>query len=407
MNRKQLLIVLVVGLVLGGIGLYLNSQKDKSYSSTSKLATDKLLGDFPINDVSLVTIRQSTNEVNLVKADVWAVKERENYSANSGDIIELARKLWDLRPAQSQKIGESQLGRMELLPPDKGGSNSATLVELKGKDGKAIRSILLGKKSMRGGGGEDQFGGGGWPNGRWVYLPDKPGTTYLVTEAFAEIEPKPERWLSKDFFKVEKIKSIAVTLAEATNSWKLTRETESGEWKLVDAKPEERLDSAKTSSFSYALSSPSFTDVAIGLSPAQTGLDKPTTAVLETFDGLTYTVQAGAKTNDNVYLTVAVAADLPKERTPGKDEKPEDKEKLDKEFKDQQKKVEEKLAAEKKLAKSTYLVSNWTVESLLKERSTLLAEEKKEGAEPAPGAAAFPNGVLPGANPLSHDGHNH
>ena len=408
MNRKQLLIVLVVGLVLGGIGLYLNKQKSASYSSNSKLTTDKLLGDFPINDVVVVSVRQSSNEVNLVKADVWTVKERDSYPASSSEIIELARKLWDLRPAQSQKIGESQLGRMELLPPDKGGTNSATLVELKGKDGKVIRSILLGKKSMRGGGGDDQFGGGGFPNGRWVYLSDKPGTTYLVTEAFAEIEPKPERWLSKDFFKVEKIKSIAVTFAQATNSWKLTRETEAGEWKLADAKPEEKLDSAKTSSFSYALSSPSFTDVAIGLSPAQTGLDKPTTAVLETFDHLTYTIQVGAKTNDNVYLTVAVTADLPKERTPGKDEKPEDKERLEKEFKEQQKKVEEKLAAEKKLAKSTYLVSNWTVESLLKERSTLLAEEKKEGAaEPAPGAAAFPGGALPGANPLSHDGHDH
>ena len=403
MNRKQLLIVLGVGLVLGGIGLYLNQQKSASYSRNSRLTTDKLLGDFPINDIALVTIRQSTNEVNLVKADVWSVKERDNYSASSGDIIELARKLWDLRPAQSQKIGESQLGRMELLPPDKGGTNSATLVELKGKDGKAIRSILLGKKSMRAGGGDDQFGGGGFPNGRWVYLPDKPGTTYLVTEAFAEIEPKPERWLNKDFFKVEKIKSIAVTFAEATNSWKLTRETEAGEWKLADAKPEEKLDSAKTSSFSYALSQPSFTDVAIGLSPADAGLDKPTTAVLETFDGFTYTVHAGAKTNDNVYLTVAVAADLPKERTPGKDEKPEDKDRLDKEFKDQQKKLEEKLMAEKKLGKSTYLVSNWTVESMLKERSTLMAEkkeaEKKE--EPVPGAGAFPDAKLP------RDGHNH
>ncbi|HEX5221212.1 MAG TPA: DUF4340 domain-containing protein [Verrucomicrobiae bacterium] len=411
MNRKQLLIVLVVGVVLGGIGLYLNSQKDKSYSSTSKLDTDKLLGDFPINDVAAVTIRQSTNEVNLTKADAWSVKERDNYPANSGEIIELARKLWDLRPAQSQKIGESQLARMELTPPDKGGTNSATLVELKGKDGKAIRTILLGKKSMRGG-GDDQFGGGGWPNGRWVYLPDKPGTTYLVTEAFAEIEPKPERWLSKDFFKVEKIKSIAITFPEATNSWKLTRETESGEWKLADAKAEEKLDSAKTSSFSYALSSPSFNDVAIGLSPEQTGLDKPTTAVLETFDHLTYTIQVGAKTNDNVYLTVAVAADLPKERTPGKDEKPEDRERLDKEFKEQQKKVEEKLAAEKKLAKSTYLVSNWTVDSLLKERSTLLAEKKEEEKKDetpaaAPGAAALPSPELPGAGSLSHDGHEH
>jgi len=406
MNRNQLLLILVAGLVLGGIGLYVNKQKSASYSSTSRLATDRLLGDFPVNDVTHVTIRQGNDEVNLVKGDAWTVKERGDYPASSSDIIELGRKLWDLRSAQSQKIGESQLGRMELLPPGKGGTNSATQIELKGRDGKVIRTVLLGKKSMRGG-GDDQFGGGGFPNGRWIYLPDKPGTTYLVSEAFAEIEPKGERWLNKDFFKVEKAKSIAVTFPEATNSWKLTRETESGEWKLADAKPEEHLDSAKTSSFNYALSSPSFNDVAIGVAPEVSGLGKPTTVILETFDHFTYTIQAGAKTNDNQYLTVTVTADLPKERTPGADEKPEDKARLDKDFADQHKKLEEKLASERKLAKSTYLVSSWTVDSLLKERATLLAEKKdeakKEGAaEPAPAVPGLPSTALPG-----HDGHDH
>ena len=164
MNRKQLLIILVVGIVLGGIGLYLNKQKSASFERTEKISTGKLLGDFPVNDVAQITIRQYTNEVNLAKADAWSVKERGNYPANADEIIELARKLWDLRSAQSQKIGESQLGRIELLPPEKGGTNSGTLVELKGKDGKPIRSVLLGKKSMRGGGGDDAFGGGGWPN---------------------------------------------------------------------------------------------------------------------------------------------------------------------------------------------------------------------------------------------------
>lgn len=120
MNRKQLVLLLVAGLVLGGIGLYLNHKKSESYASTAKLAAGRLLGDFPINDIALITIRQSSNEVNLIKAAVWDVKERGNYPANASQIIEFARKLWDVRPAQSQKIGPSQLGRMELLPPDQG-----------------------------------------------------------------------------------------------------------------------------------------------------------------------------------------------------------------------------------------------------------------------------------------------
>jgi len=73
---------------------------------------------------------------------------------------------------------------------------------------------------------------------------------------------------------------------------------------------------------------------------------------------------------------------LPKERTPGKDEKPEEKEKLDKEFKEQQAKLAEKLKQEKNFEKWTYLVSTWTLEPLLKDRSQLLVEKKPE---PKPG----------------------
>ncbi len=379
MNRKQLILILLAGAVLGGIGYYLNRQKAASYERTDKLSTDKLLGDFPINDVAHVTVRQHDQVVNLVKGEAWTVKERGDYPASASDIIELARKLWDLRPAQSQKIGESQLARMELLPPDQGGATSATLVELKDKDGKLIRSVLLGKKSMRGG-GSDPMGGGGWPNGRWLYLPDKPGTAWLVSETFNEIEPKADRWLLKDFFKLEKIRSVAVTYPEATNSWKISRETEGGEWKLADAGPEEQLDSGKTSSLSYAMSSPSFTDVVLAATPEQTGLDQATLISVQTFDDFNYTMKVGQKTNDNYYFNVAVTAALPKERTAGENETPEDKERLDKEFKEKRQKLEEKLAQERKLGQWTYLVSNWTVDSLLKERSHFLVEKKPETA---------------------------
>jgi hypothetical protein len=76
-----------------------------------------------------------------------------------------------------------------------------------------------------------------------------------------------------------------------------------------------------------------------------------------------------------------VTADLPKERTPGKDEKPEDKDKLDKEFKDKLSKLEEKLKLEKTCEKWTYLVDKYTVDALLKERKDLLVEKKDEKKE--------------------------
>ena len=121
------------------------------------------------------------------------------------------------------------------------------------------------------------------------------------------------------------------------------------------------------------------------------GLDKPVIATLETFDNFTYTIKVGQKTNDNYPLTFTVVAQLPKERAPGKDEKPEDKARLDKEFKDAQKKLEEKLAQERTCEKWTYLVSSWTLDPLLKERSQLFVEKKEEPKKDDKPAAA---GVL-------------
>ena len=89
-------------------------------------------------------------------------------------------------------------------------------------------------------------------------------------------------------------------------------------------------------------------------------------------------------------MALAVTAQLPKERTPGKDEKPEDKTRLDKEFKDQQKKLEDKLSQEKSFEKWVYLASNWTFDSLLKDRAQLLVEKKEESKKDEKAAALTP-----------------
>jgi hypothetical protein len=108
-------------------------------------------------------------------------------------------------------------------------------------------------------------------------------------------------------------------------------------------------------------------------------MDQARTAVLETFEGLTYKVQIGNKTGEDSYhLKVAVQGNIDKQRKPGADEKAEDKEKLDKEFSEKVAKLEEKLKKEKEFESWTYLVSKWTIDPLLKERHELLAEKKDE-----------------------------
>jgi hypothetical protein len=381
MNRKQFLILIGLVVVIGGLALVTNSRRKSSFQTTATGAGQKLLGDFPINDVAQLTIKSASNEVTLAKKDdTWRVKERQDYPANFGTISDFLRKAADLKVVQTEQVGASQLPRLELAPPDKGGTNSGTLVEMKDKNGKAIRSLLLGKKQMKQSESSSPFGGGGWPVGRWVQNLAEAANVAMVSDALSEAEPKPENWLDKEFFKVERLRSITLTSTNATNSWKLTKETESDSWKLADLRPDEQVDTNKLSSIGGPLASPSFNDVVkADAKPEDTGLDQPTLVKLETFDNFTYMVKVGKQSGeDNLHLAVAVSADLPKERTPGKDEKPEDKEKLDKEFKEKNEKLAEKLKSEKRFEPYAYLVSKWTVDSVLKDRSHFMVEKKEE-----------------------------
>jgi hypothetical protein len=399
-NQILLLIALVVAVGIGG--LVLNHKKSESWSGGTA-AGEKLLAKLPVGEeLAGITILKGTNTLTLEKkGDAWTVKERGGYPANFADLSSAIIKLRDLKPVQIEQVGASQLGRLELLPPGVG-SNTATRVEFRDASGKVLETLLLGKTQMREDKQAAQFGGGemgGFPVGRWVMVGEAKDKASLVADPLSNLAPNPSQWLSKDFLKVEKIKSIQVTHTDATNSWSVSRTNEAGsDWTLTDSKADEALDSSKTSGFGYALSSPTFNDVAFGVEPGSLGLDKPTTVVIGTFDGFTYTLKVGAKKDDSQALTVAVSANLAKERNAAADEKAEDKARLDREFAEHNKALSDKFATEKSYEKWAYLVSGWTLESLLKTRSELL-QAKTTAASGTTATNAPPDFFTPPASP--------
>ena len=398
MNRKQFVILIVLGLAIGALGFYLANKRKESYTASSFKSDEKVIKDFPLNETAHIRVKQGTNEVNLIRAETWGVKERWNYPASFTEISEFLRKVWDLKPVQDVEVGPSQFARLELNVEGTA-TNSGTLVEFKDSKSANLKSLVLGKKVMKDAPAGGMGMGGGFPAGRYVMVPETK-KVWIVNETFSNIDTQPAQWLDKDFFKVEKIKSIAVTAPSPTNTWSLSRETETGEWKMNDLKEGENFDASKASTLNYALSSPSFNDVASPeAKPEETGLAAPTVAEIQTFDGFNYTVTIGSNTNEeNLHLKVSVAGDFAKERKPGENEKPEDKEKLDKEFKDKTTKLEEKLKSEQRFEKWTYLVSKHTVDALLKPRTDFFAEkkeEKKDEAAPETKADAPPIPTLP------------
>lgn len=373
MNRKQLLII-VAGLVLvGGVSLLINREDSQSWRTTE---VSKLL-KFDLNEVSRINLRHASGELNLVKKgegqDVsWVVKERADYPADYQKVSDLVRKMWELKPTQTLKVGASQLGRLDLNEPGKG---AASLLSLKDKEGKVLASLTIGKQHMNKP-SEAADGMPGYPTGRYVM--DEAKNVSLLGDALSELLPGPENWLDTTFLNISNIRSVAVS--GTSGAWKLLREKDS-EWKLDGAAADEQLDPAQTSGLGTLLASSRFADVA----PETEPMTQSTAALIETSDGFTYSLTIGAAMDDKHPVKVAVSGSFAQERAPGKEEKPEEKAKLDEAFQKQLKELQDKLAKEQKFQQRIYLVEKYALGALTKERKELL-----KAPEPSPTPTATP-----------------
>src|SRR2546427_58706 len=189
MNRKQLILVLIFGVVVCGLGFWLYKGQEASYTASEQTLGKKLLADLPINDVARIVVKHDTNELNLVKQDeLWKVKERWNYPANFSEISEFVRKASELKAVQNVKVGPSQLGRLELDKSTKG-TNAPTLVEFQDKGGKTLKTLVLGKKYLRNSRDSSPYGGGDWPVGRYVMTPGNPQSEgWVVSDPLTNVE---------------------------------------------------------------------------------------------------------------------------------------------------------------------------------------------------------------------------
>lgn len=400
MNRKQLIFIFLALALLGGASLLLLNHHDAAWSSPQGKMGEKLFPGFPLNDIAAIRI-QGAGEVHLArKGGVWKVRERGDYPANFSQISGLLLKLQELKISQSEAIGPSQMARMELQPPGQG-AGSGTLLELKDEPGKILQSVLLGKKHMELPTAPSRFRAEESANGRYLLRTGDTQDLLLVSDPLEDVETDVESWLNHDFFKIEKPQSISLAAAASSNSWKLTRPSEADPWVLSDTNAGEILDTNKVSSLSSALSYASFVDVASNAAPAQTGMDHPMTATVTTFDHLTYELKIGAKTpENNYYLSVSAAGDPPAARTPGKDEKPEDKAKLDKEFEDKTKTLKDKLAQEKSLGPWVYVVSSGLIDPVIRSRARLMVD-KNEDKPAAAADTAAPPAAVPDLSPAA------
>jgi len=383
MSRKQFLLVLGVLaiLVAAAAGVVLSERESGSQGAEARVG-QKVVPGLKVSEVAEIVIRDESGELHLTRAErAWKLREREGFPADLDRVGELLLKLAELKVVQAEPLPDSQRARLLLLEPRaaKGTKDTGTVLELKDAKGAALAHLLLGKKVFRKAeiaalGGRDE----GLPSGRYLLaVPDgkaASGTMIVVSDPFANVEPKADLWLSKDLIRAERVKSIQSFGPDGRQRWMLVRDDDGAEWRLAGSKETPDLQKAQDASGSFSWMN--LLDVVVDPAHTETGLSRAVMVKAETFDKLTYTVRIGAKTGDSYYVALSVAGDPPKSRTPAAGEKPEDKEKKDKEFEEQRKKLVAQLEREKALEQWRYVVAKIGVEPLLRERAEMLAPKK-------------------------------
>lgn len=407
---KKILILTIVLAALVGVAVFKKNSRSASLSTGSRKGVEireLLLPDLDVNSVQKIRIKDDKSEVNVaVNGTNWTVLERGGYEASFDRISRVLMALKEQKISHGKPVGQGSWAKIGVQPPgEPSGMGIGTLVELLDAKGNIKSSFVLGGTvSSSGSLNASPFGGG---NERLVRMvaPDDGNTIWTVGNTFQDVEPKPEEWLEKAFFDVVKPKSVEVTFAAAGDSWKASRKDADGtDFTLDDARGGEKFDNGKVALGSI-LSSPTFNDVVAKAKIAETMTDA-VKARITTFEGFRYDLQVNKKNVDGAdkyYLTVAVSADIPKERPAVKDEKEEDKKKNDEAFAAEKKTKEEKLANEKKLEGWAYEVTEYTVSSLLKKRSEILAEPAKDEAAtaPAPAPSSVPSSAPSAPNPAA------
>jgi hypothetical protein len=381
MNRKQFLYLIIALVVLGGAGLALVWQDIADYRASGAKIGAKLLPDFRIADVTEVRLRDAKHQVTLARKEkTWVVQERNGYPASFQEISDLMIKLAELKVTQSEQVGAALWPRIELADPGKG-TGSGTRVEFKGGSGKVLASLVLGKKVLK----KDPLNPlpaakDGVPAGRYVRVASAKDAVVVVSDPLGKAEADPGKWLNRDFFKADRIRTLTIGPEGGAPHWKITRAEEWGQWKFAAGGGD--LNPGAAVAAVNKLGSPAFSDVATG--PGAESGEKPLVVVAETFDNLVYTVKLAKRAKEDNYLVgFTVAGEPPKQRVPEKDEKADQKERRDKDFTESRKKLEERIAAEKALAKWTYVIAKGELDPLLRSRSDMVAR-KREG-KPPPG----------------------
>ena len=349
MTTKNLAILAVAAAVLGGAAYVTSSGRSMK---TPSIVGKKILPAFSAADVARLEIGGEKPLALAASDSGWVVESLFGYPADVEKIRENLLKLDEL------KVGQSAAGRKIEKPVP---------VDVKDASGKTLASLKLGgTHTSKPRGQAAQFGGGGYPDGRYVLFGETP---VLVKDTLDAFDGDPKKWLDSRIASVPSADVVSVRYASGGAAVDLSRTNST--WTLSGLGPKEELDSSKTYSLDSALSYLDFASVADPKTPeAEFGFATGSVYTVTLKDGTSYTAEVGGPSGSDRFFRVKASF-----KPAGTNETVNAE-------------CEKKVADfNAKSGKWVYTISSYSAESMSKTRKDLVkAKEEPKKADPAKGA---------------------
>ena len=308
MNARVVTILVMLLAVLGGGALLYQQQERARRPENVGTLGRALFKDLKAADIAAIKIVEPGVSPNATltlqrKDERWVIAERADFPADLAKVREFVLKVIGLKVGQSEPLGEKDRARLNL-------DASGTKVEFLGTDGKLLGAFVVGKKHFK---REVENPDKAIPDGRFIVLPDEAGTAYLVAEPLTQATAKTAEWVDRGSFQVEKVKRLEVRYPGG-GGWRIERAADNADWKLVGAKPGERLDTPRANAASYSLQLLELADVApkdATTTVEISGLDKPISIDATTLEGASYAIKVGKLVGDNYYVTFTASGIKP------------------------------------------------------------------------------------------------
>jgi len=392
MNGSKLIYLLVAAALIGGLALLMKSRDEASWQEAPVEAGTKLLGDLAVNDVASVRLLGAEGRVTAKRAnDTWVIEERGNYPADFAKISALVRKVAELEPVQTVPLGEGDAAALVLKVPTGGApdAETGTLVELSDASGKKLAELVAGKTHSTTSPTAGPMGmAGGMVTGRYLMLADAPGTAYLVTETFGDLQTSPAQWIDKNFVRPGLPKRIEVKAEGQDRNWTIERDAPGAAWKLAGAGKNQNLDPTKVLNIDSLVSGLAVADVPDAPDDARLKplTERPVSVTVDSFEGLRYALKFGEGNGDNLpaEISVEITGDPVPPPTPAPAEGQKPEEAAAQAMEAAKKARDEKVAQAAKLQGKQVFIPRNFLEPFLGPRSFLLAAPAQPAPTPAP-----------------------